>query len=64
MLDEAELTLSASQIKNTVSLAQALAEYGGCRVSLSHLGEAIESNKQFQTDFRGAGQIENLNSYM
>ena len=51
------------QIKNAVSMAQALACYDKTRVSKSHLEIAITANEEFQYDFRGAGPIENMRSY-
>ena len=51
------------QIKNAVLTAQALAAHEASRIRLSHLEKAMAFNKQFQYDFRGAGQIENMHSY-
>jgi hypothetical protein len=47
-----------------VSVAQAMADDEKSSISLSHLEEAIEFNQQFQSDFRGAGQIESMRSYV
>ena len=51
------------QIKNAVLVAQAMADDAKSPLQRSHLEEAIEFNNQFQLDFRGAGQIENMHSY-
>jgi hypothetical protein len=47
-----------------LSVAQALADDEKSQMRLSHIEEAIDFNKQFQLDFRGAGQVENRNSYL
>ena len=51
------------QIKNAVSTALALAAHEASRIRLLHLEKAMAFNKQFQYDFRGAGRIENMQSY-
>ncbi len=51
------------QIKNIVSTAHALASRKGSRVAISHLEVAIDAGKDFECDFKGAGQIGNLQSY-
>ena len=52
------------QIKNAVSVAQAMADDEKSPIRLSHLEEAIALNKQFQSDFRGAGQLESMHSFV
>lgn len=42
----------------------ALATYENVPLGMSQLEEAIKFNEEFQRDFRGAGQLENLNSYV
>lgn len=44
-------------------MAVALAMDEQQRVSLPYIEEAIAFNQDFQRDFRGAGQIDNLHSY-
>ena len=56
--------LTVPQIKNAVSMAPALASEEDGRIHFSHLEDAIAFNKEFQSDFHGAGRIENMDSYM
>jgi len=51
------------EIRNLVSTAHALATQEGTHVTMSHLEVAIATGEDFECDFRGAGQIENLNAY-
>ena len=44
-------------------MAQAIANDEKSPFQLSHLEEAIEFNDQFQSDFRGAGQLESMRLY-
>ncbi|KAJ9659251.1 hypothetical protein H2198_003255 [Neophaeococcomyces mojaviensis] len=44
--------------------AQALAAFDDNIVSLSHLEDAVDLNKQFQSDFKGATYFDNQRSYM
>jgi hypothetical protein len=52
------------QIKNTVRVAHVLAVDEGSRLSYSHLETILDSGKEFEADFKGAGQMDNLRSYM
>ena len=52
------------QIKNTIRAAHALAVHKESRLSYSHLETVLDSGKEFEADFKGAGQIDNLRSYM
>ncbi len=52
------------QIKNVVSTAHALATRKGSRVIMSHLEVAIAAGADFECDFRGAGQVGNMRSYV
>ncbi|KAF2182673.1 P-loop containing nucleoside triphosphate hydrolase protein [Zopfia rhizophila CBS 207.26] len=58
------IDLNGREIKNIVSTAQALAEYEETQVNISHLEIVVAANREFQSDFKGAGQIENRNSYV
>jgi hypothetical protein len=51
------------QIKNLMSTAYALATEEKARVTISYLKVAIAVNKDFEGDFKGVRQIENLNVY-
>jgi hypothetical protein len=44
------------QIKNTVRVAHALAVHEESRLSYSHLETVLDSGKEFEADFKGAGQ--------
>ncbi len=57
------LTDYVFQIKNIVSSAHALASRKGSQVAISHLEVAIGAGKNFECDFKGAGQVGNLQSY-
>ncbi|KAF2174540.1 P-loop containing nucleoside triphosphate hydrolase protein [Zopfia rhizophila CBS 207.26] len=59
----AGIDLNGREIKNIVSTAQALAEYEETQVNMSYLEIVVAANREFQTDFKGAGQIESRNSY-
>jgi len=52
------------QIKNAVRAAHALAVDEGSQLCYSHLETVLDSGKEFEADFKGAGQIDNLRSYM
>ena len=58
------LTDYVFQIKNIVSTAHALASRKGSRLAISHLEVAIDAGKEFECDFRGAGQVGNMRSYV
>ena len=58
------LTDYVFQIKNIISTAHALASRKGIRVAISHLEVAIDAGKDFECDFKGAGQVGNMQSYM
>ena len=45
-------------------MARALTAHEESRICLSHLEEAVAFNKEFQYDFCGADQVENVNSYL
>jgi hypothetical protein len=51
------------QIKNLMSTAHALATEEEARVTISHMEVAIAAGEDFEGDFKGVGQIENLNAY-
>ncbi len=44
--------------------AHALAVHEESRLSYSHLETVLDSGKEFEADFKGAGRIDNLRSYM
>jgi len=52
------------QIKNIVSTAYALASRKRDRVAMSHLEVAIAAGEDFECDFKGAGQVGNMQSYV
>ena len=52
------------QIKNIVSTAYALASQKRDRVAMSHLEVAIAAGEDFECDFKGAGQVGNMQSYV
>jgi hypothetical protein len=51
-------------IKNAVRAVHALAVCGGIQLSYSHLKTVLDSGKEFEADYKGAGQIDSLRSYM
>ena len=52
------------QIKNVVSTAYALASRKGSRVAMSHLEVVVATGEDFECDFRGAGHVGNMQSYV
>ena len=52
------------QIKNIVSTAYALVSRKKHRVTISHLEIAIAAGEDFECDFKGAGQVGNMQSYV
>ncbi len=52
------------QIKNIVSTAHALASRKAIRVTIALLEVAIAAGDDFECDFRGAGQVGNMGSYV
>jgi len=44
--------------------AHALAVHEDSRLSYSHLKTVIDSGREFESDFKGAGQFDNMRSYM
>ncbi|KAF5127133.1 ATPase family AAA domain-containing protein FIGL1 [Metarhizium anisopliae] len=60
----ADVDLNGREIRNTVFVARSMAEYENTIVCESHLRESIVARKQFQRDFRGAGAIDSLSSYL
>jgi hypothetical protein len=52
------------KIKNAMRVAVAAAAEEGSKLSFSHLHAVIEPNEEFENDFRGAGQMDDMNSYM
>ena len=52
------------QIKNIVSTAYALASRKRDRVTTSHLEVAIAAGEDFECDFKGAGHVGNIQSYV
>ncbi|KAF2726605.1 P-loop containing nucleoside triphosphate hydrolase protein, partial [Polyplosphaeria fusca] len=57
------IKLNGREIKNIVSVAQAFTEYEKTQVRMSHLESAVEANREFQSDFRGVGQMEAMGHY-
>lgn len=51
------------QIKNTVSIAHALALQEGTQLEMSHVETALDVNASFERDFRRAGRIESMQHY-
>ncbi len=51
------------QIKNSVRIAYALAKSESQPLMYEHLQKALTVNEEFDRDFRGAGQIENMHSF-
>jgi len=47
-----------------VFIARSMAEYDGKVVNETYLKESIETRKQLDEDFQGAGAIENTHSYL
>jgi hypothetical protein len=47
-----------------IRAAHAAAAEEGSQLTFSHLETVIEANANFETDFRGAGEIANMASYM
>lgn len=60
----AKQDLNGRDIRNLVFVARSIAEYEGMVVNESHLKTSIAGKRELQTDFQGAGAIENQNSYM
>ncbi|KAI9695805.1 MAG: hypothetical protein M1836_006071 [Candelina mexicana] len=56
--------LNDRQIKNIISTAHALATRKGIRVTIAHLEVAITAGEDFEGDFKGAGQVDNMGSYV
>jgi hypothetical protein len=52
------------QIKNAVRAAHALAVYEAIQLSYSYLETVLDLGKEFEADYKGAGQIDSLRSYM
>ncbi|KAI9769842.1 MAG: hypothetical protein M1840_003836 [Geoglossum simile] len=59
----AEKDLNGRQIKNAVRTALALAMNEGKKMSYEHLDTVLQAIDDFNRDFKGSGQIENLSSY-
>ena len=47
-----------------MTIANAIAKHENQRLSLGHLEAAINMREEFDVQFRGAGAIENRNSYL
>ncbi|KAI4176452.1 MAG: hypothetical protein LQ343_000988 [Gyalolechia ehrenbergii] len=60
----AKKDLNGRQIKNIISAAFALASRKRDRVAMSHLEVAIAAGEDFECDFKGAGQVGNMQSYV
>ncbi|KAI9770217.1 MAG: hypothetical protein M1839_003245 [Geoglossum umbratile] len=58
-----EKDINGRQIKNAVRTALALAMNEGKDMSYEHLETVIDATAEFDRDFKGSGQIENLSSY-
>ena len=54
---------TVAQIKNAVRLAHAIASSDGTHLCYSHLETVLEVSKEFENDFRGSGEIDNMLSY-
>lgn len=52
------------RIKNIISTAHALATRKADRVTITHLEVAITASEDFESDFRGVGEVGNMGSYV